>query len=135
MSEVNNENVRAYTSRISRRNFLTASGGGAPLSASMATALFFAQSKAHAQGRWDHEADVVVVGTGAAGSASALFASEGNSKVLLVEKGVTYGGTTGISAGVFHIPNNALMRSAGIADPREDAIRYYCRTAYPAMYS
>jgi succinate dehydrogenase/fumarate reductase flavoprotein subunit len=101
----------------------------------MATALFFAQSKAYAQGRWDHEADVVVVGTGAAGSSAALFASQGDSKVLLVEKGVAYGGTTGISAGVFHIPNNALMRAAGVADPREDAIRYYARTAYPAMYS
>ncbi len=105
------------------------------MSASMASALVFAQSKAYAQGRWDHEADVVVVGTGAAGSSAALFASQGDSKVLLVEKGVAYGGTTGISAGVFHIPNNALMRRAGVADPREDAIRYYARTAYPAMYS
>jgi len=43
---------------------------------------------------WDHEADVLVVGSGAAGSSAALFAFEKGSSVIIIEKRNRYGGTT-----------------------------------------
>lgn len=85
--------------------------------------------------RWNREVDVVVVGTGAAGSSAALFAHKKGLEVLVLEKRQRYGGTTEKSGGVFHIPNNSFMRAAGIKDEREDAIRFYACLAYPTLYN
>jgi len=100
------------------------------------------QDKSHVAGRskdspirWDREADIVVVGTGAAGSSAALFSYEGGDRVVVLEKAGRYGGTTEKSGGAFHIPNNSFMHDAGIKDPREDALRYYARLAYPTLYN
>jgi len=122
-------------SRVSRRRFLRAAGSGTLLTATTAAAVPFAESVAHAQQRWDREADVVVVGSGAAGSSAALFAHEGRASVLMLEKAAQYGGTTGRSGGAFWVPNNYLMREEGLADPREDCLRYMARTAYPTEYN
>ncbi len=86
-------------------------------------------------GRWDMEADIVVVGTGAAGSSAALFSHEDGARVIMLEKGRRYGGTTEKSGGILHMPNNSFMRDAGIKDERDDAIRYYARLAYPTLYN
>ena len=126
---------RTNESRVSRRHFLKAAGSGTLLTASTAAAVPFMESVAHAQQRWDREADVVVVGSGAAGSSAALFAHEGNVSVLMLEKAAQYGGTTARSGGAFWIPNNYLMREKGMADPREDCLRYMARTAYPTQYN
>lgn len=48
---------------------------------------------------WDHEADVVVVGYGAAGSAAALTAHGAGAKVILLEKNPEGGGNTRYSGG------------------------------------
>lgn len=85
--------------------------------------------------RWDREADIVVVGTGAAGSSAALFSYENGAQVIVLEKAARYGGTTEKSGGVLHTPNNSFMRAAGIKDERDDAIRYYARLAYPTLYN
>lgn len=85
--------------------------------------------------RWDREADIVVVGTGAAGSSAALFSHENGAQVVILEKAGRYGGTTAKSGGIFHIPNNSYMHAAGIKDERDDAIRYYARLAYPTLYN
>ncbi len=84
---------------------------------------------------WDYEADVIVVGTGAAGSSAALFAYEKGAKVVVVEKRGRYGGTTEKSGGAFWIPNNAFLRAAGMEDRKEDALRYMARLSYPTLYS
>lgn len=53
----------------------------------------------------DHaQYDVVVLGTGAAGMAAALFASIAGSKVLLVERTEYVGGTTALSGGTTWVP-------------------------------
>lgn len=83
---------------------------------------------------WDHDADVVVVGTGAAGFAAALFAHTAGARVVMLEKGPVAGGTTARSGGVHLIPNNRFLRAAGIADPREDFLRLAVRMSYPAQY-
>ena len=48
---------------------------------------------------WDHEADVVVVGYGGAGSAAALTAFQAGAKVMLLEKNPEGGGNTKYSGG------------------------------------
>jgi 3-oxosteroid 1-dehydrogenase len=122
--------------RVSRRNFMQAAGAGAAVAS---TAVFgavpFVASRAAAQGSWNHEADIVVVGSGAAAlSAAATAHSLGNS-VIVLEKGNVVGGTTGKSGGVYWVPNNSQMAELGLEDPKEDAIRYMVRLAFPELYN
>mgnify|MGYP003386282802 CR=1 FL=1 len=83
---------------------------------------------------WDDETDVLVVGTGAAGSAAAVFARQAGAAVLMVEKADYYGGTTAKSQGGYWVPNNSLMRARGLSDPRDAALRYMARLAHPESY-
>lgn len=129
-----NPSDRQSRSRVSRRAFIAAAGGGAPLAASAAAAVLLSDTQAHAAGRWRHEVDVVVVGTGAAGCAAALFARQEGASVLMLEKAASFGGTTALSGGIYWIPNNHTMRAAGITDARDDAIRFLARTAYADRY-
>src|SRR5690349_23304770 len=85
-------------------------------------------------GVWDHEADVVVVGGGAAGFCAALAAVNEGATVIVLERAADTGGTTAKSGGQFFIPNNRLMREAGLDDPREPVLRYMARLAFPHLY-
>lgn len=78
---------------------------------------------------WDREVDVVVVGSGGAAMTAATLAHDGGAEVLIVEKDVKLGGTTGVSGGVMWLPQNHHMAAAGIEDSREDAIAYIERLA------
>jgi 3-oxosteroid 1-dehydrogenase len=69
----------------------------------------------------------VVLGSGAAGLASALAASEGGANVLVLERSDSAGGTTAISGGIVWAPANHLMIAAGISDSDVDAIGYLNR--------
>ena len=73
---------------------------------------------------WDIETDLVVVGTGAAGLTAAVVADNEGLDVIVLEKEAFYGGTTALSGGVAWIPNNPLMKRAGIDDNPEDALTY-----------
>src|SRR5512139_1330787 len=73
---------------------------------------------------WDQETDVLVVGSGAAGMTAALVAHLEGLDALVLEKTVHFGGSTAISGGGIWIPNNHLMKEAGIPDSFEDACRY-----------
>jgi len=70
----------------------------------------------------DH--DVVVLGSGAAGLMAALVASFLGARVLLAEKSHLIGGTTAMSGGCIWVPNNHLMRAAGLPDSADDALSY-----------
>jgi 3-oxosteroid 1-dehydrogenase len=83
---------------------------------------------------WDNEADVVVVGSGAAAFAAAVTAVQDGAEVIIVEKAESVGGTTQISGNAYWIPNNHLMRDLGLEDPREQALQYMARLAYPQLY-
>jgi len=48
---------------------------------------------------WDRLADVVVLGSGAAGMVAATVASDGGADVVLLEGTRMLGGTTGVSGG------------------------------------
>jgi 3-oxosteroid 1-dehydrogenase len=84
---------------------------------------------------WDEEFDVVVVGSGAGGFSSALNASRLGSSVVMLEKAAEVGGTTKKTAAWYWIPNNSLMRAAGIEDNKTDAIRYMARLSRPQAYN
>jgi hypothetical protein len=122
-------------SPTSRRDFLKGVGAAATSVTAGAGAISFAESIAYAQQRWDHEADVVVVGSGAAASAAALFAHEsGSVQVVMLEKAESAGGTTGKSGGEFWIPNNFRMKERGIQDSKQDCLRFMARLSYPTLY-
>jgi 3-oxosteroid 1-dehydrogenase len=122
-------------SRVMRRDFLKAGGAGALLTAASAAAISFTESAAYAKQRWDREADVIVVGSGAAGSTAAIFSQQEGANTIILEKAPIYGGTTAKSGGGYWIPNNVLMRQKGLADPREDCLRYMARASFPTLYN
>ncbi|GIG77858.1 FAD-binding protein [Planotetraspora kaengkrachanensis] len=73
---------------------------------------------------WDHEFDLVIVGSGAGGMAAALTAHDSGLSAVVVEKGGKFGGSTGISGGGIWIPNNPALRAKGHDDSRESIRRY-----------
>ena len=62
----------------------------------------------------DAEFDVLVIGTGASGMATAVTAASQGLKVLVVEKGALYGGTTARSGGWLWVPGTHLASEQGI---------------------
>lgn len=82
----------------------------------------------------DAEADVVVVGAGAAGFTAAITAAASGCSVVLLEKGAELGGTTRKSGGWTWVPNNRFLRESGVEDRRDDVLRYMARLARPELY-
>ncbi|MHB8665777.1 MAG: FAD-dependent oxidoreductase [Acidimicrobiales bacterium] len=80
--------------------------------------------------------DVIVVGGGAAGFSAALGAkrADPNASVVVLENRPSYGGTSYRSGGRLWIPNNADMRAVGLRDPKDMAVRYMAKLAYPDRY-
>ena len=70
------------------------------------------------------EYDVVVVGSGAAGMVAALTAAHRGLSVIVIEKAAHYGGSTARSGGGVWIPNNEVLRRAGVRDTPEAARTY-----------
>jgi succinate dehydrogenase/fumarate reductase flavoprotein subunit len=106
---------------LSRRGFLGASVATAAVGA--AGALGCAGNEAALVPRWDREVDVVIIGTGT-GLVGGLAAATAGAEVLALEKRAIIGGSTGHSGGVAWVPNNDFMRAEGIADSRDNALRY-----------
>lgn len=67
------------------------------------------------------EADVIVVGSGAAGMMAALRAKASGLDVAIIEKARQYGGTTATSGGLFWVPNHGLD---GLQDSPRRAMEY-----------
>jgi len=84
---------------------------------------------------WDHEADIIVVGSGVGASTAAIIAHENGDAVKVVEKAPILGGTSAKSAGVLWIPNNFTLREKGIDDKNEDCLKYLARYSYPERYN
>ncbi|MGB3482204.1 MAG: 3-oxosteroid 1-dehydrogenase [Mycobacterium sp.] len=68
--------------------------------------------------------DVVVVGSGGAGMVAALTAAHQGLSTLIVEKAPHYGGSTARSGGGVWIPNNHVLKKAGVSDTAEAARTY-----------
>jgi len=74
--------------------------------------------------KWDEDADFLVIGSGAAAVCAGLVAKKAGKRALIVEKTEYFGGSTGMSGGVFWVPNNPVMKRAGVADSYEQAKTY-----------
>lgn len=76
---------------------------------------------------WDYEADVVVIGFGAAGACAAIEAAASGAKVLLFERNSGSGGASGLSGGEIYIGGGGgsdAQRAAGFEDSTEDFTAY-----------
>jgi succinate dehydrogenase/fumarate reductase flavoprotein subunit len=102
--------------------------------ASLGTTTFRA-SKARAAGKWDHETDILVVGSGVGASTAAVVAHENGDAVIVIEKAPILGGTSAKSAGVLWIPNNFTLKAKGIVDEKDDCLKYMARYSYPEKYN
>ncbi|MGW5240142.1 FAD-dependent oxidoreductase [Monashia sp. NPDC004114] len=76
------------------------------------------------QNVWDHTYDLVVAGTGAAAFSAAITAADAGLTVLMLEATDRWGGSSSMSGGGLWLPTNPLMRRAGAADSREEALAY-----------
>lgn len=98
---------------MDRRRFLkgaAAAGLAASVSAPAWAAPVFQPAK------WDEEADIVIVGYGAAGASAALGAREKGASVIILEKGKGPSGATPKSGGTLWFPLNPLNTE------REDSV-------------
>ena len=73
---------------------------------------------------WDESYDVVVIGSGIAGVATALAARQCGLRPVLLEKADKLGGGTAFSMGGIWIGMNHLMLAAGYKDSRDDVLSY-----------
>ncbi|HWG06845.1 MAG TPA: FAD-binding protein [Beijerinckiaceae bacterium] len=109
--------------RVDRRNVLLAGGGAA---ASLTSALV-SSSPASAQApavQWDKEADIVVVGAGAAGTVAAIVAKEGGGSVILLEAQPHTGGHAICSGG--NVPlggGTSIQKKWGVEDSADLVFR------------
>ncbi|MEX0627813.1 MAG: FAD-dependent oxidoreductase, partial [Cucumibacter sp.] len=83
---------------------------------------------------FDAETDIVVVGGGGIGLASALFSRWLGNQVVLLEKADKLGGTTAKAAFWYWVPNNQPMRALGLKDDRDGCIRYMARLSRPEAF-
>ncbi|MEZ4642658.1 MAG: FAD-binding protein [Chloroflexota bacterium] len=77
---------------------------------------------------WDYTTDVIVVGSGGGGMTAALVAGQAGLDTLVIEKTEFYGGSTALSGGGVWIPNNFLLKQAGLDDSFEKARTYLANT-------
>lgn len=117
-----------------RRSLVLGGAAGAAATALAHAGAATAATPATAPRQWQREADVVVVGSGAAALTAAVTATSLGERVIVLEKGPITGGTTRKSGGVFWIPNHYLLREQGIDDRKADCLQYLCRMAYFERY-
>ena len=94
---------------VSRRNFVkgAAVAGSAVAGSAMLAGTAMAQPAAPDDIAWDKEVDIVVIGYGGAGAASAITAADAGAEVLILEKMAHGGGNTAVSGGGVLCPTNA----------------------------
>lgn len=74
--------------------------------------------------QWDHEVDLLVIGSGAGAMTAGIVGHDRGGQVLLIEKADHYGGSSAMSGGSLWVPMNHWMDETGIDDSREEALAY-----------
>jgi len=75
--------------------------------------------------KWDKETDVVVIGYGAAGAASAIAAKEAGANVLIIDKASVPGGASQLSGGIIYAADTAIQKQQGVEDSADAMIKYF----------
>ena len=86
-------------------------------------AITLRSSAADSNIEWDHQTDILVVGSGVGAATATVTAHENGDAVMVVEKAPILGGTSAKSAGVLWIPDNFTLREKGIDDRKEDCLK------------
>jgi 3-oxo-5alpha-steroid 4-dehydrogenase len=83
--------------------------------------------------RWDDEADVAVVGFGAAGACAAIEARAAGADVLVLECASGGGGTSALSTGQIYLGGGTpIQRACGFTDSAAEMYRYLMASCGPA---
>src|SRR5438270_3236912 len=77
--------------------------------------------------RWDHEADVVAIGSGIGGLSAAITAHEHGASTLVIERSDQVGGVTALSMGEVWVAGNHHAKALGVEDSPESGFRYLQR--------
>ncbi|HXZ35358.1 MAG TPA: FAD-dependent oxidoreductase [Thermodesulfobacteriota bacterium] len=104
---------------ITRRGFLKGAtvAGGAIAGVALVSATGESQTPPRsASGKWDREADVVIVGSGASGLAAAVEAADSKAKVMVLEKLPGIGGNSKMSFGNYGTFNSPEQRKGAEKD-------------------
>ena len=81
---------------------------------------------------WDREADVVVVGFGAAGACAAIEAAEAGCEVLVLERASGGGGTSALSTGQIYLGGGTrIQKACGFEDSPEEMFKYLMASCGP----
>lgn len=72
----------------------------------------------------DAEFDMVIVGSGAAGMTAAMRAAQQGLRVVVIEKGAKFGGSTARSGAGIWIRGNQVLQEAGQVDSFQQALNY-----------
>jgi succinate dehydrogenase/fumarate reductase flavoprotein subunit len=121
---------RDAPARSTRRDVLRtlALGAGAQLLGTSDAAPLAAQSIAH----WDDAADLVIVGSGAAGISAALEARRHGLDVIVLERYTVPGGSSSLSGGVCYLGGGTpLQRALGFDDSEEEMLKYLLAACGP----
>ena len=105
---------------ITRRGFMkgaTVAGGALAGMAMLGGPVESRAASGSAAKKWDREADVVVIGSGAAGLSAAVEAAGTKAKVLVLEKLPAIGGTSRMSFGNYGTLNSPEQKKGAEKDP------------------
>lgn len=74
---------------------------------------------------WDHTVDFISIGSGGGGLMAAITGRDAGFSTLVIEKTPFVGGSTTMSGGVLWVPDNPLMREAGVTDSLEAGMTHF----------
>ena len=107
------------TEKMNRRNFLRVAAA-APATLGAGSVFAASTSGTPAPAHWDYEADVVVIGCGAAGLMAAVQAFDGGAKVVVFDKGISpYHTSTRLNGGCFAAVGSRIQKEHGVKDSPE----------------
>ena len=74
---------------------------------------------------WNEDVDVIVVGGGAAGLCAAIAASDNGARVLILERGSGFNGTTTLAGGTLYLgAGTRVQKMNGFEDSAQDMYDY-----------